>query len=457
MKTTTKINLLTTAWLICILFVTNVFVFFSFMKITVDMEKEAAFRKAHEIIEANRAPNSISLPRDLLESYLTDHSFIRIVNPHAKVIIEVTNDRYLSKIKAKFVTKNESQLRKMREEQVLLVRVPISSPRHVIGTLEIGERLMGLEMRKDILLSILTVCSVIAVFLSLLGGKWLSNVIMHPISSMITSMKEIEQSGVLKPILIQNNMPDELQKMAMTFNRMIERLQENLEKQKRFVSDASHELKTPLTVIKSYADLLKRRGVQNEAMVQEAIETIYLEATRMQKMAEALLDLAASEKESILEVEPVNLISALSHILRQLQTVYARPIRLHYSQNPIMAEVDELKMKQVMIILLDNAIKYSQDPIDVFLEQREKYVIIRIKDYGIGIPKEDIKHVFERFYRVDKSRSRETGGTGLGLSIAQNIVRQHRGEIHIDSELGKGTEVKLLIPISPRCIENNQG
>jgi signal transduction histidine kinase len=448
MKITTKINLLTTAWLIFILLITNVFVFFSFMKITVDMEEEVVFRKAHQIIEENKNPYSVALTENLLESYLTNHSFIRIVNPHSKIVKEVTNDRYLSNIKAKFSTKNESQLRKMREEQVLIVRVPISSHNRVIGTLEIGERLMGLEMRKDILLSILTVCSMIAVFLSLLGGKWLSNVIMRPISNMITTMKEIEQSGVLKPILIQNETPDELQKMAITFNRMIERLQENLEKQKQFVSDASHELKTPLTVIKSYADLLRRRGIQNEKIALEAIETIYSESMRMQKMTEALLDLATSEQENMLEIKLVNLISICQHILHQLQNVYKRQILLHYSQNPIMVEVDELKMKQVIIILLDNAIKYSKDKIEVFVEKYENHVAIRVKDYGIGIPEEDIKHIFERFYRVDKSRNRETGGTGLGLSIAKNIIKQHRGEINIRSEEGKGTEVELLLPIS---------
>jgi signal transduction histidine kinase len=110
--------------------------------------------------------------------------------------------------------------------------------------------------------------------------------------------------------------------------------------------------------------------------------------------------------------------------------------------------MDELKIKQVIIILLDNAIKYSSDKIEIFLEKNEEYAVIRVSDYGIGIPKEEIKHIFERFYRVDKARSRETGGTGLGLAIAKNIMKQHKGEIKIRSEEGKGTDVDLLLPIS---------
>jgi signal transduction histidine kinase len=113
-----------------------------------------------------------------------------------------------------------------------------------------------------------------------------------------------------------------------------------------------------------------------------------------------------------------------------------------------MIEVDELKMKQVLIILLDNAIKYSTDKIEVTVEKKQEGVIIKVKDYGIGIPKEDLAHIFERFYRVDKARSRATGGTGLGLSIAQTIVRQHKGEIFIKSEEEQGTEVVIHLPVS---------
>ncbi|WP_028403036.1 HAMP domain-containing sensor histidine kinase [Ectobacillus panaciterrae] len=448
MKITTKINLITTAWLLCILLIINVVVFFSFMKTTVNMEEEVLFQKAHDIIQELHKKNATTLTEDTLKSYLVDHSFIRIVNPDSHVKSQVTNDNHLSDIEGKFSKKSESQLRKIREEQILIIRVPITSHNDVVGTLEMGERLTGLETRKDILLSILIACSAIAIILSLLGGRWLSNIIMRPISNMIRTMEDIEKSGVPKTITIHKQTKDELEKLATTFNRMIRRLQENSEKQKQFISDASHELKTPLTVIRSYANLIRRRGIQNEEITIEAIEAIHSEATRMQKMTEALLDLAASEKENILEVKSLDLISLCHSILQQFKDVYKREITLHYSQAPIVVKADELKIKQVIIILLDNAIKYSSDKIEVFLEKNAEYALIRVRDYGTGIPKEDVEHVFERFYRVDKARSRETGGTGLGLAIAKNIMKQHKGEIKIRSEEGKGTEVDLLLPVS---------
>ena len=277
--------------------------------------------------------------------------------------------------------------------------------------------------------------------------------IMRPISNMIKTMEEIEKSGVPKKINIQNETRDELQTMASTFNRMIERLQESMARQSQFVSDASHELKTPLTVIKSYANLLRRHGLENKEMADEAIHAIHSEATRIQKMTETFLDLANLEQENVLEMNKVDLVSLSESILKQLKDVYKREITLRFEENPITIYADELKIKQVIIILLDNAIKYSNEQIEVFINRDSQHAKIRIKDYGIGIPKKEIENIFERFYRVDKARSRETGGSGLGLHIAKSIIKLHKGEIKINSKEGSGTTVELFLPISNRDIE----
>ena len=448
MKITTKINLLTTAWLVVILLIMNIVVFFSFTKSTVNMEQDILFEKAREIIQKGQQDHSVELSPELLKFYLTNHSFIRTISENSTVINQVSNDPHLVKIKPEFSKKKKVKLRKIREKQVLVIRMPVKVNNQVVETLEIGELLTGFETRKDILLSILIFCSLVSILLSLLGGRWLSRVIMHPIKNMVTTMKEIEESGVPKKVLIQTETRDELQGMTVTFNHMIDRLRENIEKQNQFVSDASHELKTPLTVIRSYSNLLRRRGIKNEEITLDAIDTIYAEATKMQKMIETLLDLASVEKEQTLDMKQTDLVLIFEQIVKQLQQVYKRELVLHYDQTPIMIEVDELKMKQVLIILLDNAIKYSTDKIEVTVEKEQEDVIIKVKDYGIGIPKEDLAHIFERFYRVDKARSRATGGTGLGLSIAQTIVRQHKGEIFIKSEEEQGTEVVIHLPIS---------
>ncbi|WP_160722609.1 sensor histidine kinase [Bacillus sp. USDA818B3_A] len=453
MKITTKINLMTTAWILCVLIAVNAVVFFSFMKITVNMEDQDLYQRADILIKEMKVEHSSTRLKDQLTPYLTGDSFIRIVQPNSNVINEVTNDKPLAaKIQPKFVREKEAVRKTIRqnkrEEQILMVRVPIYSKDKITGTLEIGEKLSELELAKDILLSIQISSTILGGLLAMIGGVLLSTLIMRPISNMINTMEDIEQSGIPKKIVIQHNTHDELQKMAVTFNRMIRRLEENLEKQKQFISDASHELKTPLTVIKSFADHLLRRGIRNEADALEAIETIHSEAARIQKMTEKFLDLADTESGNLLEKKSFDLVKLCENISKQLKGAYKREIQLHFAAPSIIITADELKLKQAIIILIDNAIKYSTDKIDVAILVNEHDTVIKVKDYGIGIPEEEIENIFERFYRVDKARSRETGGTGLGLSIAKNIMKQHHGEIKISSTEGIGTEAVLFLPKS---------
>lgn len=451
MKITTKINFLTSAWMLIIMIVINTVVFILFMKTTVNMEVNLQYQKAADLLSDLTNIQSASDIKEKIGDYVNIHSYVRIVQPNNKVMIEVTKDKLLSKkIKGKYAVKKETKTyiisTQHGEEETLVVRIPFKKNQHII-TLEIGERIEGLEMRKEILRGILIFSTILAVLLSLIGGKWLANMIMKPISNMIKTMEEIERSGIPKTIVIQNRTKDELQILAKTFNRMIHRLQENMEKQKQFISDASHELKTPLTVIKSYANLLRRHGIENKEMADEAIQAIHSEATRIQKMTETFLNLATLEKENTLEISDVNLVGLCQSVLKQLKNVYKREIRLFFDENPINLYIDELKIKQVIIIVLDNAIKYSNDKIEVTIKKNEKSAIMTVKDDGIGIPQKEIENIFERFYRVDKARSRESGGSGLGLYIAKSIMKLHKGEIKITSMEGVGTEVELSLPI----------
>ncbi len=447
MKITTKINLLITAWLVSILLVVNTIVFFSFMKMTVNMEKELLLKQAHEILEKNPVSYSLTMNKDRMKTYLSSHSYIRLVNQNSKVRSEVINEPELNRIKPKFSKVEESSVKAFNESQNLVVRVPIMKDHEIIGTMEMGERLTGLETRKDILLSILATITGISMILSLLAGKRLSNVIMKPITNLIKTMENIEQSGVPKVIIVENETKDELQKMANTFNRMIEKLQENSEKQKQFISDASHEIKTPLTVISSFSNLLRRHGFENQEIAKEAIEAIYSETNRIQSLTQNLLSLAETEHIKDIAWQSVDLIALCRSITSQLQTVHNRSIEIYTFSPFLFIKGDEMKIKQVMIIFIDNAIKYSKEDIEIFIGKQELNAILRVRDKGIGIPEEEIENIFERFYRVDKVRSRETGGTGLGLSIAKNILNLHNGSISIHSEVNKGTEIEIELPL----------
>jgi signal transduction histidine kinase len=200
--------------------------------------------------------------------------------------------------------------------------------------------------------------------------------------------------------------------MAETFNHMIDLLEINFEKQQQFVSNASHELKTPLTIIESFASLLKRRGLQDPTLFAESIEAIHSESIRMKEMTEQLLMLARNPEQWNIEFNMIDLSDFIDQTLKVFQNAYQREIEFSDRQlQSIMIETDGKKLKQLLFILLDNARKYSDDLISVETGLVTGEVYIKIIDRGIGIPKDELEKVFDRFYRVDKARNRKQGGT----------------------------------------------
>ncbi|WP_195572834.1 sensor histidine kinase, partial [Paenibacillus sp. 1001270B_150601_E10] len=270
------------------------------------------------------------------------------------------------------------------------------------------------------------------------AGHLLSRLILKPLSDMIATMKHIERSNQFIRLEHRQSTRDELSQLATTFNTMMDKLEDNYEKQQQFVSDASHELKTPLTVIESYASLLKRWGANDPDILNESIEAIYAESIRMKEMTLQMLDLARHENDSPLELTDVHLLELAKELKNLLETTYQRDIQL-YPHQTIEVCADRLKLKQLLLILLNNAIHYSNGTIEIHFGLKEDQPYIAVKDYGIGIPKESLPYIFDRFYRVDRARSRDTGGTGLGLSIAKRIADAHDAVLSIESTEGEYT------------------
>ena len=233
--------------------------------------------------------------------------------------------------------------------------------------------------------------------------------------------------------------------MEETFNEMIEQLRDNYEKQEDFVSNASHELKTPIQIVKSYAQLIERRGIDNPELIGESIEAIDSEADRMKKLVEQLLALAKSKND--MPYEEVKFIDLVDHSVSTFKQAYAREIEFVRNVNAIAVHGNSDQLEQIIYILIDNALKYSEDKIIVSLFTYNGQVIFSVKDFGNGISTEDQERIFERFYRVDKARSRGTGGTGLGLAIAKAIVEEHQGQLTLESEVGQGSTFTLALPV----------
>ncbi|MDI6600218.1 MAG: ATP-binding protein [Thermoanaerobacteraceae bacterium] len=220
---------------------------------------------------------------------------------------------------------------------------------------------------------------------------------------------------------------------------------------KEFVANVSHELKTPITTIKSYAETLADCALEDKEVSLKFLEVINKEADRMNRLVRDLLQLSRidynQEKWFIEDTSLSELVKNSVDKIRVLAEDKSQKLVFDINENAY-TRVDRDRMDQVLLNILSNAIKYTPEGgrIGVGVSKEGEWAVISVKDNGIGIPKEDLPHVFERFYRVDKARSREMGGTGLGLSIAKEIVDAHRGRIVIDSDINTGTEVKIYLP-----------
>ena len=332
---------------------------------------------------------------------------------------------------------------------------------HFFKTITAENRLLALIQR------MLLAEIVISIFVALLLGYFVSRRLLNPVRDITDTAKSIEISDLSRRIPVPPTR-DELSELAETFNRMLDRIQKGFRQQQRFVSDASHELRTPVTVIKGYSDMLARWGSQDEEALREGLEAIRSEAVDMQELIEKLLFLArADQKRQIMHKEPLDMAPLVEDVFRKLELTDKEHDHVLEVNEPATVLADKVAMKQMLRIFLENAVKYtpaggriSLSAQLVQLKEKEarkepavlgqQVLKITISDTGIGIPAEAQDKIFDRFYRVDTSRSRQegtVGGTGLGLSIASWIAREHNMDIQVESQVGQGTSFMVYIPV----------
>lgn len=267
------------------------------------------------------------------------------------------------------------------------------------------------------------------------------------LNRIMTSMRIIQEGDYTHKVNMGGN--DELTILGNEFNDLTERLKNSEEKRSRFVSDASHELKTPLASIKLLADSILQYDMDLET-VREFVGDIGDEAERLNRMTAKLLSLtraedAASQESEIIYMAPT--VRRVARMLKQnaLQSKVSFQLDLD-SDTPILILEDDLY--QIVFNLMENGIKYNQPGgiLSVRLYREEDNAVLQVSDTGAGIPEDALSHIFERFYRVDKARSRATGGSGLGLSIVRTIVQRNRGEIQVYSVLGQGSTFTVTFP-----------
>jgi heavy metal sensor kinase len=281
------------------------------------------------------------------------------------------------------------------------------------------------------------------------GGIFLARRALKPVDKIAQTAQEIGESDLSRRINV--NTKDELGRLAATLNEMIGRLDKAFQRQKQFTSDASHELRTPLAVIEAESTLALQKE-RPSGDYQQSLEIISQESRQMSSLIDQLLTLARAdagkEQWNFTEVNLGKLISNLSTDVEVLCQEKGLSFQLGQPQD-LVVKGDEARLRELFMNLLDNAIRYTPSPgtVSVSFRREGQMAVVAIMDTGIGIPAEDIPFIFERFYRVDKSRSRAEGGSGLGLAICRHIAEVHGGKIEVESQVGAGSTFSVWLPL----------
>ena len=313
-----------------------------------------------------------------------------------------------------------------------------------ISTGEIRDSIEILEHRGNLLMLAISI-------LVLVLGYLLSKSLVKPFTRVSKAIEELTDGYLDEEISV----PDysETQMLSSVFNKMLKRMKVLDDSRQEFVANVSHELKTPMTSIKVLADSLVGQEDVPVELYKEFMQDIAVEIDRENKIITDLLALVKMDKKaSDLNIEKVNINELMESILKRLKPIAdKKKVELVLeTYRPIVAEVDEVKLSLALSNLVENGIKYNVEDgwVHVTLNADHKYFYVTVADSGVGIPKDSIDKIFERFYRVDKSHSREIGGTGLGLAITRNAIAMHRGAVKVNSEEQKGTTFSVRIPLN---------
>lgn len=340
-----------------------------------------------------------------------------------------------------------------KEYGYLEMTLPITDPtnQEIIGVFVVSMSSDTIMTNRDSYKTQADILALILAILTFFAAVFFSEILVVPFSRLRTALEQRKNGLVDEEIHIKGCR--ETEEISNEINGVINNMKVLDESRQEFVSNVSHELKTPITSMKVLADSLLAQEDAPAELYREFMEDIAAEVERESKIISDLLSLVKMDKSANKpDISLVNINEFLEVILKRIEPIAqkANVELILESFRPVTAEIDEVKMSLAISNLVENAVKYNKEGgwVRVTLNADHQYFYITVEDSGIGIPEESLEHVFERFYRVDKSHSREIGGTGLGLAITRNSILLHRGAIKVHSELGVGTTFSVRVPLN---------
>lgn len=320
----------------------------------------------------------------------------------------------------------------------------------LIGWASLAMPIEDIEESMQKLLKILIGGSIFVVLLLGMGSYFLTRKSLHPVSAITDLARKISHSSLNERIRVYNK-EDELGQLSIVLNDLLERLQQAFSTQTQFLSDVAHELKTPLSILRVHWESeINNPDLPNELKEKcvRDVETI----SRISHLINNLLLLSQTEEiQTNFEMKPLRIDELINNVVEDAQILSetkSQQLNIIDLQS-LEIRGDRLRLYQLLFNLIDNAIRYTPESgkIEIALIRGENTAVIEIRDNGVGIPREDLPHIFKRFYRVQKDRSRKTGGSGLGLAICKLIVEAHRGQIEAESKTGKGSLFRVKLPL----------
>lgn len=418
-------------------------------------------RQIAESLLSNVHVSGIDYLRDEVQEHYdpeTNNLFVRIVQPNGTVVYESgePHDRSFSPPQMSFLPNlKENRVEVDANNQRLVFIRPYILSQGESYQIQMVASLRPVQASLQGLWQVEVLLFPFALLISASGSAVLVSRSLNPIRQVIATARKIN-SGNLRQRLVETSSGDEIQELTRTLNQMLDRLEASFKQMIQFTADASHELRTPLTVIRGNLELILRNkaaldSYPRTAEVQETLAQTLEEAERLSKTVSQLMELTQLDSGEIqLEHEVFDLTELVATTADQMKLLAEdKQIQLETQLSPqVKTQGDRYRLKQVLLNLIDNAIKYcpAGTRIQIRLVPADSGCVLEVKDNGPGIPRGELQRLFDRFYRIDKARSREIGGSGLGLSICKSICEGHGGRIEAESDLGQGSIFRVTLP-----------
>jgi len=417
---------------------------------TVDQDLRSRLLALRRYLEMEMRENGGPLLEELAEpaAFLPSGADYRIADPRGRWLVQSPASRKWAPLAGASSLPAPGKIETIEAggESIRLLSAPVP-----IGTVQLGLPLDAFEKMLRRFTWTALLASPLLLLLASAGGYWMSGRALEPVDRIIRTAGQIEARSLSGRLPLRGS-GDELDRLSGTLNSMFARLEAAFQRITQFTADASHELRTPVAIIRTTAELARAKP-RREAEYTQALDRILIESERTSRMLDDLMLLARADAHSMdIAREPLDLAEVVRDACSNAD-VLAEAAGIRLEKQPFAEcaiEGDEPALRRLLLILLDNAVKYTPrgGHVTVSLRRQDSAAEVRIRDTGIGIPEEHLPHIFERFYRVSKDRSRATGGTGLGLSIARWIAEQHGGEIRVESTPGAGSEFCVRLPLA---------